>query len=210
MGVEKTRAKDYPLHDVISPAVYSSILPELVNHGIRWVGDIADATGTSVWNAMDSRHTPQWWSTLKAAVTHDHSSTLPTPVSPNMDPIFPATKHRVGSLVFLPNEKRDGTFEHVTKGHYYKVTGHTTDEMNRPQCKLLHLKPLKGRIRYAAAHTTDRFHKVTSHSSVLYLRPRTVGEIECEVDLLNVQYTTLTVNTTYSPQSPQRTKTHWL
>ena len=124
-----------------------------------------------------------------------------------MDPIFPPTKHKVGSLVFLPNEKRDGTFEHVTKGYYYKVTGHTTDEMNSPQCKLLHLKTFEGRIRYAAAHTTDKFHKVTSHSSVLYLRPRTVEEIECEVDLLNVQYTTLTVNTTYSPQSPQWKKT---
>ena len=126
-----------------------------------------------------------------------------TPVSPNTDPIFPPTKHIVGSLVFYPNERRNGTFEHVTKGYYYKVTGHTTDEMNRPQCKLLHLKTLEGRIRYAAANTTEDFQRVTSHSSVLYLRPRTVEETECKVDLLNVQYTTLTVSTAYSPQSPQ-------
>ena len=50
MGVQKTHTKDYLIHDVFPPAVYASILPELVNHGIRWVGDIANTTGTSVWN----------------------------------------------------------------------------------------------------------------------------------------------------------------
>ena len=123
---------------------------------------------------MDHRHKHHWWSTLKTAVTHDKSSTLLTPVSPNTDPIFPTTKHKIDSVVFLPNEKRDGSFEHVTKGYYYTVTGHTTDEMNRPQCKLLHLKTFEGRMRYAAAHTSDNFQKVISHTSVMYLRPRTV------------------------------------
>jgi hypothetical protein len=174
MGVKKTRATDYRFHDALPAAVYSTILLDLVDHGIRWVGDIADATGTTIWNEMDHRHTPHWWSTLTTAVTHDKSSTLLTPVSPNTNPIFPTTKHKIGSVVFLPNENRDGSFEHVTKGYCYIVTGHTTDEMNRPQCKLLHLKTFEGRMRYAAAHTSDNFQKVISHTSVMYLRPRTV------------------------------------
>ena len=116
--------------------------------------------------------------------------------------MFPTTRHKIGSVVFLPNEKKDGSFEHVTNGYYYKVTGHTTDEMDRPQCKLLHLQPFEGRMRYAATQATGNFQKVISHSSAMYLRPRTTEETECEVDLLNVQYTKLIINTTYSPQSP--------
>jgi hypothetical protein len=57
-------------------------------------------------------------------------------------------------------------------------------------------------MRYAATHATDNFQRVISHSSAMYLRPRTTEEIECEVDLLNVQYTKVIINTTYSPQSP--------
>jgi hypothetical protein len=127
MGVKKTRAKDYPIHDMIPAAVYSTIIPDLVDHGIRWVGDIADVTGTSIWNAMDPRHTPHWWNTLKTAVTQDQSSTLLTPVSPNTDPIFSTTKHKIGSVVFIPNEKRDGSFEHVTKGYYCNKTNRTAN-----------------------------------------------------------------------------------
>jgi hypothetical protein len=45
MSTQSTCAYDYPLHLSLHSQAYIKILPELLQRGIRYIGDVADATG---------------------------------------------------------------------------------------------------------------------------------------------------------------------
>ena len=208
MATPQGRATDTPLINALTPSIHRDLLPHLLAHNLTWVGDVADATGTRV-RTMKKRNrngTPEWWVKLTEALTHPHSTRLIKGVSPTQDPMFTPTKHKVGDIVFLPNEDDTGRFKSPSEGHYFKVLGHNTDTDNRPTCTLIQLTPLRHTPGYTSNHITESFHKVTNCSVLLYANPITRQEQHVDGDLLSVKYLTQRVSTRYSPRGPRGKK----
>jgi hypothetical protein len=85
------RANDTPLHQALEPHVYVDILGHLRAHNLRWVGDIADSTGTriipphllGIRKHHNSIAPPEWWAKLHEQVTTAQTTNkLKYPVSP--------------------------------------------------------------------------------------------------------------------------------
>ena len=123
MSTPQPRATDYPLHEVLDTTTYNSLLPNLVQHKLTWVSDLADATGKRVKRMQrKSAHgakryrqdNAEWYETLTSKITLPNSSSLRKQVSPNMDPIFHTTTHKTGSIVFLPKEHNNGEYAPAT------------------------------------------------------------------------------------------------
>ena len=104
MTTPPPRATDYPLHEALDTTTYKTLLPHLTEHNLTWVSDVADATGKRTQRMQKRRRDgdPEWYIALKTALTEPNSTTLRKQVSPNADPIFIPTKHKLGSVVFLP------------------------------------------------------------------------------------------------------------
>ena len=181
------RALDVPVSEAMKPDTHKSLLPDLIRNNLYWVGDVADNTGKTIRQAQRGMQ-PYWWKELRRALTLTNSSTLVHQVSPASDHIFQPTKHKIGDVVFLPRENIDGSFADVAKGHFYKVTGHATDEEGRPSCILHLLTPLPQTPKCTAPHLEETFHRVLT-TSALWADPKSHPEIEVQADLLNVQYT---------------------
>jgi hypothetical protein len=81
--------------------------------------------------------------------------------------MFIPTKHKIGAIVFLPNEDDMGAFHPPSKGHYFKVMGHDEDADSRPTCALTQLTPLQRKPAYTSNHITEEFHKVADCSALL-------------------------------------------
>ena len=130
-----------------------------------------------------NRHgTPDWYATLVNKLTLPDSSTLRKQVAPTMDPIFQPTKHKTGSIIFLPEEYSAGGYAPATEGYFFKVTGHRTDSDNRPTCTLKWLTLLPTQPKYTTPHISITFRAVTKYASVLWANPAQPPEEEAEVD----------------------------
>ena len=215
MATPQPRATDYPLHEVLDTTTYNSLLPNLIQHKLTWVSDVADATGKRVKRMQrKSAHgtkryrqdNAEWYETLTSKLTLPNSSSLRKQVSPNMDPIFHTTTHKTGSIVFLPKEHNNGEYAPATEGYFFKVTGHSTDGDHRPTCTLQWLTPMATQTKYTTSHISIRFRAVTQHTPILWANPANPPEEEAEVDLLSVKFITQRVATKYSPQGPQGRK----
>ena len=143
---------------------------------------------------------PEWYIALKKALTEPNSTTLRKQVYPNADPIFIPTKHKVGSVVFLPKELNTRGYAPATDGYFFKVVGHGKDADSHPTCNLKRLTILPTQPKYATPHITTRFRAVTEHATVLWEDPAHPQETEAEIDLLPVHAGTQRVSTRYSPQ----------
>ena len=215
MSTQSTRAHDYPLHLSLRPHTYTKILPELLRHGLRYIGDVADATGLKMRSHQGRQDPPPWWCTLVRELTVPHTSHLAHPVSPTSNPMFAPTTHKVGDVVFLPKELSTGVPGHLTsagfatpsEGYFYKVVGHTMDSQDRPCCTLRHLTVLKGKPKMTANHIQDTFQRVTGYTTALTLEKATKTESEVAVDLLTVAYRTQRVSCNITPR--HRLWEHW-
>ena len=119
--------------------------------------------------------------------------------SPSLKNIKEVTQHKIGSMVFLPNEDKEGRLRAPSEGHFYKVTGHKIDKNGRLMCKLHLLISISEEPKYMADHITEPFRRVTSHTQALWANPTSREEREAAVDLLQVKYETKRVSTKYSP-----------
>ena len=93
MSTQSTRAYDYTLHLTLHPQTYTKILPELLRHGLKYIGDVADATGLKMRSHQGRIDSPPWWCTLVRQLTIPNTSHLAHLVSPTSNPMFaPTTK----------------------------------------------------------------------------------------------------------------------
>jgi hypothetical protein len=114
--------------------------------------------------------------------------------------MFIPTKHRIGAILFLPNEDDMGAFHPPSKGHHLKVMGHDEDADGRPTCTLIQLMPLRRKPAYTSNNITEAFHKVADCSALQWKNPATKPEQRVDGDILSVEYTTQRVSTLYSPR----------
>jgi hypothetical protein len=218
MSIASTRAHDNPLHIFLQKHVYTKLLPDLLWHDIRYIVDVADATGLKLRSHLGQHGSPPWWSAISRELTIDNTSNLAHPVSPASNPIVVHTTHRIGDVVLLPKELctggadnyMSGGFAPTSEGYFYKVVAHTTDRLGRNgrTCfTLRHLTPLKGKPKMTADHIDDTSHRVTGYTAAPTLDKTAGTESEVSVDLLTVPYRTQRIMCKYTPN--HRFWEHW-